>query len=154
DFFLTVAAQQNSFVTDASGAVIRVVHHQLGQTEMLDRLSDEDGKRELAAFTQRLEAERAPHVEVAIDPKLLDGYVGAYQLNPRMVFTVTRVGDKLFARLTGQQNYQLHPYSDRDFFYTIVAAQLTFVTSADGTASAVVLHQNGRDQTAERVDPV
>ena len=153
DFFLTIVPQQNSFITDASGAVIRVVHHQLGQTETLERISAEDGQREVAAVTQRLEAERAPHVEVAIDPQLLDGYVGSYQLNPRLVFTITRDGNKLFARGTGQQTYELHPYSDRDFFYTIVAAQLTFVAGADGKASAVILHQNGRDQTAERVDP-
>lgn len=153
DFFLTIVPQQNSFITDASGAVVRVVHHQNGRTETLDRLSDEDGKRVAADVLARFEAERAPHTEVAIDPKLLDGYVGTYQLNERMVFTVTRDGDKLFARLTGQQTYQLHPYSDHDFFYTIVAAQLTFVAGADGKASAVILHQNGRDQTAERVDP-
>jgi beta-lactamase regulating signal transducer with metallopeptidase domain len=153
DFFLTVASQQNSFVTDASGAVVRVVHHQMGQTETLERLGTADGEREVAAFTQRLEAQRAPHVEVAINPQLLDGYVGAYQLTPRLVFTVTRDGNKLFARLTGQQSYELHPYSDRDFFYTIVAAQLSFVAGADGKASAVVLHQRGLDRTAERVDP-
>ncbi len=153
DFFLTVAAQQNSFVTDSSGAVVRVVHHALGQTEILDRLSDDDAKRERAAFTQRLEAERAPHVEVAIDPQLFDKYVGAYRLGPRKIFTITRDGDKLFARLTGQQTYQLHPYSDHDFFYTIVAAQLTFVTGVEGNATAVVLHQGGYDRTAERVDP-
>jgi beta-lactamase regulating signal transducer with metallopeptidase domain len=153
DFFLTVAAQQNSFITDASGAVVRVVHRQMGQTETLERLSAEDGQREVAAFMQRLEAERAPHVEVAIDPHLLDGYVGAYQLNPRMTFTITRDGNKLFARLTGQQTYEVHPYSDHDFFYTIVAAQLSFVAGADGKASAVILHQFGLDRTAERVDP-
>jgi beta-lactamase regulating signal transducer with metallopeptidase domain len=153
DFFLTVASQQNSFVTDASGAVVRVVHHQMGQTETLERLGTADGEREVAAFTQRLEAQRAPHVEVAINPQLLDNYVGAYQLSPRLIFTVTRDGNKLFARLTGQQSYEVHPYSDRDFFYTIVAAQLSFVVGADGKASAVVLHQRGLDRTAERVDP-
>ncbi len=153
DFFLTVAPLQNSFVTDASGAVTRVVHHQRGQTETLERLSAEDGQREVAAFMQRLADERAPHAEVAINPQLLDGYIGAYQLTPLLVFTVTRDGNKLFARLTGQQTYEVHPYSDRDFFYTIVAAQLSFVAGADGKASAVILHQNGRDRTAERVDP-
>jgi hypothetical protein len=153
DFFLTVASQQNSFVTDAAGAVVRVVHHQMGQTETLERLSTADGEREVAAFMQRLEAQRAPHVEVAINPQVLDGYVGAYQLTPRLIFTVTRDGNKLFARLTGQQSYELHPYSDRDFFYTIVAAQLSFVAGADGKASAVILHQRGLDRTAERVDP-
>jgi bla regulator protein blaR1 len=152
DFFLTVAPLQNSFVTDASGAVTRVVHHERGQTETLERLGTEDGQREVAAITQRLEAERAPHVEVAINPQLLDGYVGAYQLTPRLVFTITRDGNKLFARLTGQRTFEVHPYSDHDFFYTIVAAQLTFVVGADGNASAVILHQNGRDLTAERVD--
>lgn len=153
DFFLTVAPQQNSFVTNASGEVVRVVHHQMGQTETLERLSTEDGQREVAAVMQRLESERAPHVEVAINPQLLDGYVGAYQLAPRLAFTITRDGNKLFSRLTGQQNYELHPYSDHDFFFTVVPAQLTFVAGADGKASAVILHQNGRDQTAERVDP-
>jgi beta-lactamase regulating signal transducer with metallopeptidase domain len=153
DFFLTIAPQQNSFITDASGAVVRVVHHQMGQTETLDRLSTEEGERAAAEVLARFEAERATHTEITIDPKLLDGYVGTYQLNERMVFTVTRDGDKLFARLTGQQTFQLHPYSDHDFFYTIVAAQLTFVAGADGKATAVILHQNGRDQTAERVDP-
>ena len=153
DFFLTVAPQQNSFITDASGAVTRVVHHQRGQTETLERLSAEDGQREVAAIMQRLEAERAPHAEVAINPQLLDGYIGAYQLTPRLVFTVTRDGNKLFARLTGQQTYEVHPYSDRDFFYTIVAAQLSFVAGADGKASAVILRQSGQDRTAERVDP-
>ncbi len=153
DFFLTVAAMQNSFITDASGTVVRVVHHERGQTETLERLSNEDGERAVAEFMQRLDAERAPHAEVAIDPQLLDGYVGAYQLTPRLVFTVTRDGNKLFAALTGQQTFEVHPYSDRDFFYTIVAAQLSFVVGADGKATAVVLHQNGRDRSAERVDP-
>lgn len=152
DFFLTVAAQQNSFITDTSGAVVRVVHHQMGKTETLERLSNEDGERAVAEFMQRLNSERAPRTEVAIDPKLLDGYVGAYQLTPRLVFTISRDGDKLFARLTGQQTFEVHPYSDRDFFYTIVAAQLSFVVGADGKATAVILHQNGRDRTAERVD--
>jgi beta-lactamase regulating signal transducer with metallopeptidase domain len=153
DFFLTVAAMQNSFITDASGTVVRVVHHEKGQTETLERLSTEDGERAVAEFMQRLDAERAPHAEVAIDPQLLDGYVGAYQLTPRLIFTITRDGNKLFAQLTGQQTFEVHPYSDRDFFYTIVAAQLSFVVGADGKTTAVVLHQNGRDRAAERVDP-
>jgi hypothetical protein len=96
--------------------------------------------------------ERTPRTAISIDPQLLDNYVGAYQLKPQMVFTVTRDGDKLLAKLTGQQTYEVHPYTERDFFYTIVAAQLSFVPGADGTASAVVLHQNGKDQTAPRVD--
>jgi hypothetical protein len=153
DFFLTVVPKQNSFVTDASGAAIRVIHHQMGGTETLERVSAEEGQRELAAVDKRLADENLPRVEIGIDAKLLDGYVGAYQVTPRLIISVTRDGDKLFGQTTGRPRFQIHPYTDRDFFYTIVAAQLSFVLGADGTASAVILHQSGMDRTAEQVDP-
>lgn len=69
------------------------------------------------------------------------------------MFTVTRSGDALFAKRTGQLNYRLHAYSDRDFFYTVVAAQLSFVAGPDGKTDAFILHQNGQDRRAVRVDP-
>jgi beta-lactamase regulating signal transducer with metallopeptidase domain len=152
DFFLTVAPQQNSFITDASGAVVRVVHHQTGREETLERITAEAAQQFEEARLKRLADERAPHTAVSIDSHLLDGYVGTYQLNPQLVFTVTRDGDRLLAKLTGQDTFEVHPYTDRDFFYTIVAAQLSFVPGSDGNASAVILHQNGKDQTAPRVD--
>ncbi len=152
DFFLTVAPQQNSFVTDASGAVLRVVHHQWGRDETLERIGAEAAQRHEEARLKRVAEERIPRTAISIDPQLLDNYVGAYRLKPQLVFTVTREGDKLLAKLTGQPTYEVHPYTERDFFYTIVAAQLSFVPGSDGKASAVVLHQNGKDQTAPRVD--
>jgi hypothetical protein len=152
DFFLTVVPQQNSFITDASGAVLRVVHHQWGRDETLERISAEAAQQHEEARAKRVAEERTPRTAIGIDPQLLDDYVGAYQLKPQMVFTVTREGDRLLAKLTGQQTYEVHPYTERDFFYTIVAAQLSFVPGPDGKASAVVLHQNGKDQTAPRVD--
>ena len=153
DFFLTTAPEQNSFVTDASGAAVRVIHHRMGRSETLDRISANAAQQDEAALAQRLAAQRAPQVEVPIDPQLLDAYAGTYQLTPRLIFTVTRDGGNLMARLTGRQTYQVHPFSDRDFFYTVVAAQLSFVPGSDGRASALILHQGGRDLTAERVDP-
>jgi beta-lactamase regulating signal transducer with metallopeptidase domain len=153
DFFLTVVPQQNSFITDASGAVVRVVHHQSGREETLERITPEAAQQYEDARLKRVADERTPHTEISIDPHLLDGYVGTYQLRPELVFTVTRDGDHLWAKLTGQQTFEVHPYTERDFFYTIVAAQLSFVLGPDGKASAVVLHQNGKDQTAPRVDP-
>ena len=153
DFFLTVVPEQSSFVTDASGAVVRMVHHRKGRDITLERISSDAAEQDEAARLKRLAEERAPHAEIKIDPKLLDGYVGTYQLKPLLIFTVTRDGDRLIAKLTGQQAYELHPYTDHDFFYTIVAAQLSFVSGPDGKASAAVLHQNGRDQNAPRVDP-
>ena len=149
DFFLTAAPKQDRFVTDASGAVLRVVHHEAGRDFTLQRISAEAAQEDL----KREAEERAPHTAISIDPHLLDNYVGTYQLNPHMAFSITRAGDRLLARLTGQQTFEVHPYTERDFFYTIVAAQLSFVPGPDGRAGAVVLHQNGKDQTSPRVDP-
>lgn len=154
DFFLTVAPMQNSFVTDASGAAIGMVHHQNGYSETLERISAGEGQRIAAEITQRIYAERTPHVPVRIDPNLLDNYVGTYRLTPQLIFTVTRDGDRLFARRTGQRAYWVHPYTDHDFFYTVFAAQLSFVPSSNDEASALILHENGRDRTARRVDSV
>jgi CubicO group peptidase (beta-lactamase class C family) len=84
------------------------------------------------------------HKEVTLDPKLLDTYVGVYQLVPNVTLTVTREGTKMFAQLTGQPKFEIFAEKEREFFLKVVDAQLTF---EDG---AVVLHQNGRDQRAKR----
>ena len=91
-------------------------------------------------------------VEVPVDPKLFDGYVGRYQLAPAAVFTVTRDGDRLYAQLTGQPTFQIFPESARDYFYKVVDAQLTFETDGQNRASALVLHQGGRDLRAPRIE--
>jgi hypothetical protein len=42
--------------------------------------------------------------------------------------------------------------SEREFFYKIVDARITFDVDAQGRATALVLHQGGRDQRATRID--
>jgi beta-lactamase regulating signal transducer with metallopeptidase domain len=152
DFFATVLPLEEHFTVDAGGNVIGVVTNDRGVSRARVRLSDADGKALLDAVAQRLAAEQAPHTEIAIDPTLLDRYVGAYQFTKWSMFRITRDGNSLIARFGSQQAFQLHAYSNQDFFYTVVAAQISFVTGADGKATALVLHQNGFDRTATRVD--
>ncbi len=88
--------------------------------------------------------------EVALDPAVLDRYVGFYQLAPGLQFTITRTGTQLEAQLTGQGRLPVFASSETEFFYKAVDAQLTFEPGAGGPAAAVVLHQNGRDLRAPR----
>src|SRR5262249_13795304 len=90
------------------------------------------------------------HKQVTIDPKLLDGYVGTYQLAPTFSIAVTRDGDSLFVQATGQPKIEVFPESDHDFFLRAVDAQVTFVTDSDGHTGELILHQGGRDQHAKR----
>ena len=92
------------------------------------------------------------HKEVAVDPKLFDGYVGKYQLAPNFIFTITRDGNHLFAQLSGQPTFEIFPEGERDYFYKVVDAQITFVTDSNGRATELILHQNGIDQHAKRIE--
>jgi CubicO group peptidase (beta-lactamase class C family) len=85
------------------------------------------------------------------DPKVLDGYVGAYQLAPSAILTVTRDGDQMYLQLTGQPKFEIFPKGDREFFLKVVDAQLTFDVGPDGKATELTLHQNG-DHTAARMN--
>ena len=92
------------------------------------------------------------HKEIAVDPKLLDAYVGQYQLAPNFVLTVTRDGDKLFVQATGQPRFQIFPESALEFFLKVVDAQITFETDSNGRAVSLVLHQNGRNMPGKRME--
>ncbi|MDH4987703.1 serine hydrolase [Aminobacter anthyllidis] len=90
-------------------------------------------------------------VEAVIDPKLLGGYTGRYQLAPEMVFDITRDGDKLFAQLTGQPKFRLFPEGGHRFFYKDVEAAITFVPADTGPSPSLTLHQFGNDVSAPRL---
>jgi serine-type D-Ala-D-Ala carboxypeptidase/endopeptidase len=89
---------------------------------------------------------------IAVDPKIYDGYIGRYQLAPAVVMTITRKDRQLFAQLTGQPEFEVFPEAPTEYFLKVVDAQLTFETDAQGKATAVVLHQNGRNARATRIE--
>ena len=103
-------------------------------------------------FDRRFADQARARTAVEIDPTLFERYVGFYELDPRCIITVTREGDKLFAQLSGGPKRRLMPASEREYFYKFVAGQITFVADGDGPATALVLHQNGRDLPSLRVD--
>jgi hypothetical protein len=92
------------------------------------------------------------HVEVTVDTKVFDNYIGNYQLGPNAIMIISREGDRLFEQLTGQQKLQLFPEGERRFFLKAVDAQITFESEAREKATQLTLHQNGRDMPAKRID--
>lgn len=89
--------------------------------------------------------------EVAVDPKVFEGYAGQYELAPNFLVAVTHEGAHLFLRATGQPKFELFAESDREFFLKAVDAQITFETDGSGRAKAIVLHQMGRDLRGMRI---
>ena len=108
-----------------------------------------DAPEDMVAY--RIYEQSKPREEASIDFRLLDGYVGEYQLSPDAIFTVTRQDDRLHIKLTGQPAHPVYPESPVKFFYKVVRAQITFITDNDGVTMALVLHQSGLDRRAPRV---
>ena len=108
--------------------------------------------RDLAAivFGETVAPPRS-RVVAKVDPKLYDEYVGKYELSPTFALTVTREGDRLITQATGQGKVEVFPESETDFFLKVTDAQITFVKE-DGKVTHLILHQNGRDMKAKRVE--
>jgi beta-lactamase regulating signal transducer with metallopeptidase domain len=107
-----------------------------------------------AEIAQKRTEQRQPRTPVAFDPEQFDKFVGFYQLQPNAFVTVTRKKEHFFARLTGQDDVEWFPESPIKFFAKVVHAQISFITDPQGNVTELVLHQNGREQHAPRVDGI
>ena len=101
---------------------------------------------------QRQAEQKRPRREVQVNLGIIDNYLGYYQLEAYRVFKVTRQDDHLFIQLTGEETVQLFPESPTKFFYKTVPAQISFNADAQGRATGLVLHQNGFDWPAPRIE--
>src|SRR5262249_50190700 len=89
--------------------------------------------------------------EIPIDPKILDAYVGQYELAPNFVITVTKKNDKLMAQATGQPKFQLFPESETKFFLKVIDAQVSFIKNDKGAIENLILYQAGNELPGKKI---
>jgi hypothetical protein len=95
-----------------------------------------------------------PRSEGVVDPALYDLYMGSYQFEGGGgCITIGRRADGLTAEVIGQSALDIYPEKDDAFFFRIVPAQITFVREAGDPARRLVLHQDGYELQASRIDP-
>ena len=100
--------------------------------------------------TVTLQTERK---EITVDPKILSGYVGVYQMGPGTNMFITLDNNQLISQMTNQGPVPIFAQSETVFFPKVVNAQLEFSGSdAQGRATQMTLTQNGRSTTAKRLD--
>jgi serine-type D-Ala-D-Ala carboxypeptidase/endopeptidase len=92
-----------------------------------------------------------PHTAIDLPASAMEPFVGTYELAPTFKLDVTLSGDTLFLQATGQERIRLWPESPTGFFIKEVNAQIRFLRDSAGGVAALVLHQNGVDQTARRI---
>ncbi len=84
-----------------------------------------------------------------VAPEVLERYVGTYR-GSGLEFTVTREEGRLYVQLTGQARFRVFAMGEREFVYRIVEARITF--DGEDEVTGLVLHQNGKDMPAARMD--
>ena len=90
---------------------------------------------------------------VRVDPKVLDGYVGRYDLSPSVAFTVTREGDRLFGQRTGRARQSLLAETETVFFTPgAPRTRRIFERDATGRVVRMVDRRDGRDLVWARAD--
>ncbi|MBB3915392.1 MerR family transcriptional regulator [Rhizobium fabae] len=114
------------------------------ETSMNDQSAD-------AVAWRRYEQAR-PRTEGEIAPELHDHYLGAYLFDWGSSITIARREGGLTAQVLGQEAIDIYPEKEDEFFYRVVTAQISFHRGQDGRVDSLVLHQDGYEQLAPRID--
>ena len=89
--------------------------------------------------------------EVALDPKILESYVGEYELAPTFKIKITREEGRLFAQATDQPRFEIFAEKEGEFFFKVVDAQITFSKDESGAVKELILHQGGANPKAKKI---
>jgi len=136
-FFLKIVDAQITFHKNEAGEVTHLVLHQ----NKVDQRAIKKG------MTLELD-----QTEVSLSDEMLKRYVGQYEVQPGIFFTITQDKSQLKARLSGQPAVEIYPESETRFFYKIVDAQIDFHADEEGLITGLTLHQAGRDIKAKKVE--
>jgi hypothetical protein len=91
---------------------------------------------------------------IKIDPKILDAYVGEYEVMPGRAMIVTREGDNLLVSSRGIPGAPVYPESETKFFFKVADVQITFIRDEKGEVNELTLDQGGRIFRAKKAKPV
>ena len=117
--------------------------------EIKNKAKDKDAKGEKANTESIKPGER---VEIKLDSAKLEALTGDYELHPGFILAITKEKDQLQCQATGQSKFPIYPESETGFFNKEIAAQFTFTRDANGKGSELILHQNGQNSTAKRIE--
>lgn len=89
--------------------------------------------------------------EIKMDEKILQQYVGEYELAPTFKITVTLENGQLKAQATNQPKFDIYAEKEDLFFLKVVEAKMEFVKDASGQITGLVLHQAGQKIPGKKI---
>jgi CubicO group peptidase (beta-lactamase class C family) len=101
-------------------------------------------------YGQKYEVPASP-VAITLDPKILERYVGEYEVRPGESLTVTRQGNSLIVQPTGGRAIEMVPVAETRFAGAAAPITIMFVRAADGTVTEAIVAQGGTGTRAKRI---
>lgn len=133
-FFARIAEISIGFKTNEEGKATELLFNQSGMKFTCKRAKDKEVKK-----------------EAEVDSKIYDHYIGEYKLAENLIITITSKDDKIYSQLTGQDEYEIFPSSEVEFFYKVVDAKITFEKDDNEKVTSLTLNQMGRDMKADKI---
>ena len=90
--------------------------------------------------------------EATVEDKILDTYVGKYELRPSFIMTITKEGGRLYAQAPNQPRHELYAESASKFFMKAVDDRILFEKNERGSPGKLILFQNGQEMPGKRID--
>ena len=88
---------------------------------------------------------------ISLDTKVMEKYVGEYQIGTNIVIAITLENGTLTGQLGGQGKFSLLPESETEFFSKDVNAQIVFTKDATGQVNGFTLKQGGGNNPAKKI---
>jgi outer membrane protein assembly factor BamB len=88
--------------------------------------------------------------DLSLDPRVLEAYVGEYEVSPGLVIAITREGDHIMAQATGQTRIQLSAQSETEFYFNQAGLDIKFLKDEKAEVTGLKLAQGGQTFTAKK----
>jgi len=88
---------------------------------------------------------------IKVNDKILQTYVGEYEIPSAFTFLVTKEQDRLFIQAIGQDQFEIFADTENKFFTKVDDAQFEFVKDDSGKVTKVVMNQGGRQADAKKI---
>lgn len=146
----SVTLKPNASVENLAQSLSRVFAYPSNTVVALDSIRN---KQKLARQAREKEPVFPEKTAIKVAAKILDDYVGEYQLAPGYVIKILKEGDRLFADPNNEGKVELHPESKTKFFikYPVEDITITFVKDKAGKVTKLLFGMGGREDPAGKI---
>ncbi|MBX2990120.1 MAG: serine hydrolase [Bacteroidetes bacterium] len=133
-FFGDNAMQTIEFLRNTKGTIERLLTKKLDRNEVWKKTNKP----------------LPPETGITVDGKILETYVGEYEIPSVFTFAVTKEENRLFLQGTGQDKIEMFADTETTFFLKVNDARIEFVRNDSGNVTKAILNQSGRTADARK----